>query len=125
LRSTFPSSPLFVQDNSPISEPHYRARFYFDPNSITIPDDYGLTLLEGRDLAAGTVFRVGLRYSDDEYEVGATIIDDSQSATDSDWTTIADEPHALEVEWIAASGAESSNGGLILWVDGEEAGVIP
>jgi RHS repeat-associated protein len=118
-------SPLFVQDNSPLSEPHYRARFYFDPNSIYIPDDYGLTLLEGRDLAAGTVFRVGLRYSDDEYEVGATIIDDSQQSTGTDWTVVADEPHAVEVEWLAAGDAESTDGGLIFWVDGEEAGYIP
>ena len=118
-------NPLFVQDNSPIQEPHYRVRFYFDPNSIYIPDDYGLTLFEGRDRPAGTVLRIDLRYSDDEYQVEATIIDDSQSSTDTGWTTVTDEPHALEVEWLAAWDSENADGGLIFWVDEEKSGYIP
>ena len=119
------ATPLFVQDNSPIHEPHYRARFYFDPNSIAIPAGYSLRLFEGRDLTAGTVLRIDLRYSDDEYQVEATILDDSQTSTDTGWTAVTDAPHALEVEWLAAWDSENADGGLIFWVDGEESGYIP
>ena len=119
------ATPLFVQDNSPIHELHYRARFYFDPNSIAIPAGYSLRLFEGRDLTAGTVLRIDLRYSDDEYQVEATILDDSQTSTDTGWTAVTDAPHALEVEWLAAWDSENADGGLIFWVDGEESGYIP
>jgi RHS repeat-associated protein len=115
-------SPMFVQDNSPLSEPRYRARYYFDPNGLYIPDDMSLVLLEGRDLTAGAVFQVNLRYSDDEYQVGASLVDDSQGGYATDWSTITDEPHAIEIEWAAAWDAETPNGFINLWLDGEEAG---
>jgi len=117
-------SPMFVQDNSPLAERHYRARFYFDPNSIAIPDGDSLVLFEGRDLSAGTVFQVSLRYSDDAYQVGASLVDDNQTNYATDWSTITDDVHALEVEWARASDAESSNGFAILWVDGESVGSV-
>ena len=41
------------------------------------------------------------------------------------WTTVSDEPHALEVEWLAAWDSENADGGLIFWVDEEESGYIP
>jgi RHS repeat-associated protein len=114
-------SPMFVQDNSPLSEPRYRARFYFDPNGLYIPDDMSLVLLEGRDLADGAVFQVSLRYSDDEYQVGASLVDDSQEGYATDWSTITDEPHAIEIEWASAWDAETPNGFINWWLDGEEA----
>ncbi|HEY3474053.1 MAG TPA: SdiA-regulated domain-containing protein, partial [Anaerolineales bacterium] len=38
---------MYVRDDSPNAEPRYRARFSFDPNSITIPTGEYIALLQG------------------------------------------------------------------------------
>ncbi len=39
---------LFVEDNTPTSEPRYRARFYFDPNSIVMGRNDTHSILVGQ-----------------------------------------------------------------------------
>ena len=102
----------YVQDETPSLEAQYRARFWFDPNTATIPSG-GTTLLEGRNGAA-VQFKLEAQKSGSIYQVRAQIRNDGSSWTATAWQTIADAPHALEVEWASAANA----GYLKLWVDG-------
>ena len=36
----------------------------------------------------------------------------------SDWFTISDTPHFIELDWRAATVSGANNGGLTLWIDG-------
>ena len=40
---------MLVRDDSPNVEPHYRARFYFNPNSIAMASGDNITLFQGLD----------------------------------------------------------------------------
>ena len=44
-------------------------------------------------------------------------MDDSGSWASSAWSKISDAPHAIELDWRAATAAGANNGGLTLWID--------
>ena len=52
---------LYVTDESPSAEPRYRARFYFDPNSIAMTDGNAQYIFNGYDTSS--VFQVDFRFS--------------------------------------------------------------
>ena len=37
--------------------------------------------------------------------------------TSTSWFSVTDGPHAIELDWRAASGAGLNDGGLTLWID--------
>ena len=47
---------------------------------------------------------------------------DSNAWSYTPWVTIADGPHAIELDWRAATSPTSSDGGITFWVDGVEQG---
>jgi len=64
------------------------------------------------------VVRIEFRFSEGDYQVQAEAINDASTWSSSPWVTITDGPHALEIDWQAASAAGANNGGLAFWVDG-------
>ncbi len=72
---------------------------------------------------AGTstaIVRVEFRFSLGNYQVRAALRNDASTWTSTAWNTIADSPHAVEIDWRAATLAGANNGGLTLWIDGQE-----
>lgn len=109
---------LFVTDNRPNAEPRYRARFYFDPNSIGMASGnahFIFNWLMGTSTAVG---RVEFRYFSGAYQIRGRLIDDGTTWLNTSWFTISDAPHFIELDWRAATGAGTNNGGLTLWIDG-------
>jgi hypothetical protein len=45
-------------------------------------------------------------------------VNDGSTWTETNWFTISDAPHSIEVDWRASTGA--NNGGLTLWIDGTQ-----
>ena len=109
----------YVSDNTPNAEPRYRARFYFDPNSIVMADRDAFYLLYGYSGTSTGVLRVELRMFKLHYQVRAALRNDSNGWTNSSWLNIADAPHWIELDWQAAAVAGANNGSLSLWIDGE------
>ena len=101
---------LYVKDETPNGEKRYRARFYFDPNSITVASGNNIGLLVGYS-TAGMVTRLEFRSSGGAYQVKARVRHDSMSWTDSSWFTISDAAHYFELDWRAGSGAGANGGG--------------
>ena len=66
--------------------------------------------------------QVQLRFSAGDYQVLAGAIDDGWGWSWTPWVTVTDGPHALELNWQAASAAGANNGGLTFWVDGVQQG---
>jgi uncharacterized protein YjiK len=109
---------IYVTDNTPNAEPRYRARFYFDPNSITMLSGDTHFIFRGYSGASTIVLRVQFRFSNGAYQLRAALQGDGSTWTNSNWLTISDAPHAIELDWRAATAAGANNGGLTLWIDG-------
>jgi hypothetical protein len=108
---------VYVNDDTPNSETRYRARFYFDPNSIPMVVGNAHLIFQG---FSGTtqVLQVELRFQATGYELRALLVNDAKAWTSTNWIPLSDAPHALELDWRASTAAGANNGGLTLWIDG-------
>jgi hypothetical protein len=116
------NNSIYVIDDGPTAEARYRARFYFDPNTIAMASNDAHLLFIGRTpngtSAGTTVLQVEFRWSGNKYQIRAAILDDNTTFTSSGWFTISDAPHSVELDWRASTAAGANNGGLTLWIDG-------
>ena len=112
------ANAIYVTDDGPTAEPRYRARFYFDPNSIPMASGDAHYIFKGFMGASTEVLRVEFRQSAGTYQIRASLLDDGTTFINSSFFTISDAPHFVEVDWRAATAPGANNGGLTLWIDG-------
>jgi hypothetical protein len=113
------NNAIVVIDDSPNAETRYRVRFYFDPNSIPMAVGNAHLLFQGfSDTGVAQVLQLELRFQSTGYEVRALLLNDAKVWVPTNWLPLSDEPHALELDWRAATGAGANNGGLTFWIDG-------
>jgi hypothetical protein len=107
------STTIYVRDDSPNAEPRYRMRFYFDPNSISMASGNTHFIFKGFMGTATEVLRMEFRQSSGAYQINASLLNDGSAWTYTNWFTISDAAHFIELDWQAAA-----NGSLTLWIDG-------
>jgi hypothetical protein len=114
------TSPSYVTDDTPGAEPRYRARFYLNPNSITIGSGKSYVIFAGYNAAGTSVLQIvlGMSSSGTSYQVGAGLLTNSGSFTNTTRFAITNATHYVEVDWRASTGPGANNGGLTLWIDG-------
>ncbi len=115
------NTAMHVTDYSPVAESHYRARFYFDPNSVTMtPGDSHDILLGYSDNQVTAVLRVEFYFSisKNQYMLRVQARDDAASWHISTAAPLSDAPHMVELEWQAASAPSNNDGILNYWLDG-------
>jgi len=110
------TTAMYTVNDTPNAEPRYRARFYFDPNSIAMTDGSAHYIFIGYDATA--VFNMDFRFFGGSYQIRLRQQNDSQATQSTAWVTISDAPHFIEMEWWAATAAGANNGGATLWMDG-------
>jgi hypothetical protein len=113
---------IYLTDSSPNSEAGYRARFYFDPNSISMKNNESFTILAGY---AGTskptsIFQIEFGLTKGKYNIRINGVDDKGNWLSSVWVRISDEPHSLEISWKASVSTNTGNGEYTLWIDGKQ-----
>jgi hypothetical protein len=108
---------IYVQDNTPANESHYRARFYFDPNSIPMANGNAHNILVGYS-GSITPFIVQFSYTSGNYQLRAQALNDGAGYLSTNWYTISDAPHFVEIDWQASSAIGANNGTITLWIDG-------
>jgi hypothetical protein len=118
------TATIYVTDETPNAEPRYRARFYFDPNSITMLNGNAHFIFFGYTTTSSGALRVELRRTAGTYQVRAGVRDDAGIWTTTTFFTISDASHFLEVDWRGATAAGANNGGVTFWVDGVQQGNI-
>ncbi|MBL1193221.1 MAG: hypothetical protein D8M60_02595 [Chloroflexi bacterium] len=111
------TNAIYVYDDSLTTETRYRARFYFDPNSTTIANWDQMVIFQDED----GYMKVWLNYGNGDYYISIEVYNDSASGTESDWVTITDAWHAIEIDWKASSGPGNDDGHLTLYIDGTQA----
>ncbi|HEX2698253.1 MAG TPA: hypothetical protein VHM28_11135, partial [Anaerolineales bacterium] len=111
------NNDTYVQNNLSSGQSSYRARFYFNPNSIALYDDgHGggdsLVLFNG-NTSSGSVLKVTLHRSNGVYQVRESFKDNNGTWQDGDWYTIANKWNVIEVDWQAGT-----SGTLGFWLNG-------
>ena len=102
----------------PMPSTRYRARFYFDPNSIPMASGDAHIIFKGFAGASTEVLQMEFRLlSVGVYQIRASIANDAASFTNTSFFTISDAPHFIEIDWRAATAPGANNGGLTLWID--------
>jgi hypothetical protein len=114
------NNPIYVTDDTPNAEPHYRARFYFDPNSISMVSGDTHTIFVGYRNTSTAVLRGLFRFSNGAYQIRFSLLNDSGTWLNTNWFTISNAPHSVEVNWRVATAAGANNGVLTLWIDGTQ-----
>ncbi|HEX6268593.1 MAG TPA: hypothetical protein VFZ43_00020 [Anaerolineales bacterium] len=114
------NNSIYVIDDRPSAEPRYRVRFYSDPNSINMVSGDNHFIFHGNTGTSTLVLRVQFRFSNGNYQLRAALRDDASTWTNTNWFTISDATHFIELDWRAATGAGANNGGLTLWIDGSQ-----
>jgi len=112
------TTAMYVRDDTPASEPRYRARFYFHPTSISMQSGNTHVILAGRT-GNVDVFRVQFRYYNGDYQINAQIRTDAATYSSTAWYTISpDTLHFIEIDWRAATSNGANDGYISLWIDG-------
>jgi hypothetical protein len=111
-------NPIFAIDKSPAGESFYRARFYFDPNSIKMASGNNHFIFMGYKGNSMPVLRVQFRFWKGKYQLRVALRDDHSTWKNSKWVTIKDAYQLIRLTWQASAGPGKNNGRLRLWVNG-------
>jgi hypothetical protein len=114
------NNTIFVTDDTPNAEPHYRARFYFDPNSILMVSGDTHAIFYGYSDTSIGVLRVQFRFYNGAYQIRAALLNDATTWKNSSWFMISDATHFVELDWQAATAVGANDGHLTLWIDGTQ-----
>ena len=112
------TNTIYLTDDTPNAETRYRVRFYFDPNSITMASGDAHFIFKGFIGTGADILQVEFRNSAGAYQIRGKVLNDSSAFVVTNWFTITDAPHFIEVDWVASTGVGANNGGLSLRIDG-------
>jgi hypothetical protein len=105
------TTSMYVRDDSPNAEARYRARFAFDPNSITIPTGEYIALLQGYSTTQN-ILVLRLHYTSAGYQLRLRAYDTALANwVNTQLVPISDAAHVIELDW-------GNDGHLSFWVDG-------
>jgi hypothetical protein len=110
------TSSIYVTDYSPINDSQYHARFLFDPNSISIPNNNSFAIFTGAG-GNGITFRLMLFNESNIYKLQMWVMNDNSAWTASNKVVIIDEPQAIELEFKSSSAIGANNGYTKLWIN--------
>jgi hypothetical protein len=112
------NAAIYCTSDHPNAETRYRARFYFDPNSIAMASGDAHFIFNGFMGTSTAVMRVEFRYFSGTYQVRARLLDDGSTWTNTNWFMISDAAHFIELDWQASTALGANDGGLAFWIDG-------
>ena len=113
IASTADAYTAYDIANATQGEPHYRARFYVNPNSINmITDTDILDLFTGYN-GTTQVFTVQMRKTASSYQIRSGLFNDAGTWVSTSWYNIPNAWTAIEIDYQALI----NSGSLTLWID--------
>jgi len=116
------TASLFVQDDTPIDENRYRARFYLDTNGFDPGETSGAhrtrTFIVFEEAPTRRLAAIVLKRQAGAYSIEGRCRLDSGAQADTGFFPISDGPHAVEIDWKRSSSAGANDGTFELWIDG-------
>lgn len=113
------AATMYLQDDFPAAETHYRARFKFDPNSIVMANGDSHTLFRSTSGMTSMVY-ITIGATNGLYTIQFGVFTDTGALYLSNQVPLNDSPQLIEFDWRAATSAGANNGGLAAWIDGEQ-----
>jgi RHS repeat-associated protein len=107
------NNAIYVQDDTPNNETQYRARFYLNPNNVTMAAGDILDVFTGRNAAGTDVVRIQLQKNGSTYQIRTGLLNDAGSWSDTNWYDISNNWTAIEIHYQAFA----YSGSLTLWLD--------
>jgi hypothetical protein len=103
---------MLVRNDSPTAESRYRARFYFNPNSISMATGDNITLLQALNAGGTIVLSIQFNRSSTGYQLRVRSYDSGLAAfVNTPYITISNAVHTVEIDW-------GNDGHLTFWIDG-------
>jgi len=109
--------PIAVNDEAPDAEVHYRAKFFFDPNSIAMADSDSHPIFVAYSSDLTMVLRSELRFSGGAYTLRTRLRTDGTNWINTAYFNLNDAPDYIDLEWWAASAPGASDGRLVLRIN--------
>lgn len=109
---------IYVTDDRPDAESRYRARFYFDPNSIVMNPNQAHYIFYGYSGIQTVVLRIEFSWSGSAYRIRGSILNDNGVWNTTPYSVISDAPNIIEFDWRAATSVGVSDGNFVLWING-------
>ena len=112
------ATTIYVTDNTPNAEPRYRARFYFNPNSISMAAGDYTYILQGYDTSNTAILLIQFNRSSVGYQLRARAYDSVLANwVNTPYVTISNAVHWVEMDW-------GNDRHLSFWVDGVQQGSL-
>jgi hypothetical protein len=116
------TASLFVQDDTPVDEDRYRARFYVNTNDFDPGEASGAhrtrIFIVFEEAPTRRLAAIVLKRSAGAYSVmGRARLDDDTQA-DTGFFDIAAGVHFVELDWKRSSSPSANDGTFELWIDG-------
>ncbi len=112
------TTAMYVRDDSPNAEPRYRARFYFNPNSIAMATGDYVYLLQSQDASNKVLLFIQFNRSSTGYQLRARAYDSVlANYVNTPYINISNAVHSVEVDW-------GNDGHLTFWIDGVQQGSL-
>ena len=103
---------MLVRNDSPTAEARYRARFYFNPNSISMATGDNITLFQGLGAGGEIVFSIQFNRSSAAYQLRGRSHDSVSGVfVNTPYFSISNSVHTVEIDW-------GNDGHLTFWIDG-------
>jgi hypothetical protein len=119
------NNSIYVTDETPDVETHYRARFYLDLNSIAMAKNDQHVIFDGAAASGSKAFELELRSTGKKYQLRIDVYRNGGTVTTGGWVAnVPDAPQVVEVEWKAATAPGANDGYLTLWLDGVQASTV-
>jgi hypothetical protein len=115
------TNAIYVQDNSPLNQSRYRARFYLNP--YTFDPGEGQAHLRTRVFLAfdetpvARVMAIVLRRQAGAYSLMVRVRRDDGTRASTAFYPITNATHSVEVDWQRSTAPGASNGTFRLWID--------
>ena len=96
------TNSIYAKDSTPANETRYRARFYFNPNSLDMASGDNFTIIGAYNASQ---IQLGLQIRDNAgtYQTRFLVTKDDSSWDVSSWYNLTDGWNAIEIDWMAAS----------------------
>jgi hypothetical protein len=118
------ASSLFVQDDSPMDEDVFRARFRLDPTGFDPGEASGhfraRVFIVFEEAPVRRLVALVLRRRDGLYSLMARVRLDDNTHADTGFFDLGLGEHEVALEWRRATGPDALDGEFALWIDGAE-----
>jgi len=122
------TNSLFVEDQSPVDENRYRARFYLDPDTFDPGEAQGhfrtRTFIVFEENPTRRLAAIVLKRQGGAYTIEGRCRLDSGAQMDTGFFAITNAPHSIEIDWRQSTTPTANDGRFELFIDGVSRSVL-